>query len=438
MLILESKVIFTNNGEGLNTEECDLLNKYWLLDNSLNPPKFKYKITDLLTKTNMKFGSGKLHKIVQLNSKASCNHPVFKCFACENTFQTNSRKIFLNQFKSTNWECYACEYKRISGEAKPILTVLEEFIKDLTGSTNLTQDSFELKELSFVEKLCLLEVLKNTDYLNSRQIPKNLNQFDMTGSEIFDYEIVNSLISKKAIVYLTKEQATIPSSYQLLQTIYQKAECKPLLEQLKRKILDFDDKFYHLQPGHYLQHDLSSSSFEKLATKLEESLNNHQISFDELEQLQEIIKNNLMNKAYKLLKLVQSEHSFPVKQGCPLETILAKTMNLLTLEQAYGWMNFVGKKVSKDILENRQLKNRYFNSYQENYLFISVLESYLNLIEKGERDAKHKIVPTYLLAPSFLERHTSMNIIKNNVSWISLSGREVMNRTANHFFPNTQ
>lgn len=404
----------------LNPTEEKILNKYWQVDFSKKPYKFQFSVSQ--HKQNSDVDSKQITQILR-HGKATCTHPSFSCASCLNNFYTNSRKEFLSQFKKTTWLCQSCETQKIYDELKPYIDSLETW--DNKRNQNTSKQRFNLNDLKFIELLALYIQLKDIspEKLSSKSA-RFIQGLNLTGNQQLDEKILDQLIEKNIFKKIDINDTHENSDYQKILRAYSCSVYKP--KEIRDIIKKFDKKFHFCKPNSYLVlPDSGLTNHFETFIDITKKLNNYRMDINDLEDLQVCIDEILLFKAFKFLELVQRNYCFPIKKSIKIERLLKKAMDLLTPEQAYGWINSVGKKTAETIDNNRKLNYLHFNTYQENYIFLNRLESYLHLIEKEERKSFFKILPEELYATSALEQYLSEIISEIGVSFISMNGRDI-------------
>jgi hypothetical protein len=412
----------------LSSNEEKVLNKYWAVDFSKKPYKFQLSVNE-----HKEINTEDCRTITQIlkHGRATCDHPSFNCSSCSNNFSTNSRKEFLSKLKKTNWLCQSCETQAIYSELKPYIDNLE--IWDEKSNLNNSNLLSNLNSLEFIYLLALYIKLKD---ISSEKLSSKtsliIQKLNLTGSQNLDEKILNQLVKKNILKKIGNDDTFKNTDYQKILRAYDCSVHHP--REIQEIIRKFDKKFYFCEPNSYL---LGASSDHKslleIYIAIKEKLNDYEMNINELSYLNIYVDNLLEAKAFKLLDLVRKNYFIPIKKSPKIERLLNKTMDLLTLEQAYSWLNFVGKQAAETIDSNRKLDYLNFNKYQENYIFLNILESYLNLIEKEERKSFIKILPKELYATNSFEQYLSEIVSEIGVSFISMNGRDIKKRLAEYY-----
>ena len=397
--------------ESLNQDEKVLILKYWEINPQTN--KFNFRTQDIQKNTKK--------PIAELVSKNS--HVFFLDLICPTC---NVPHVFHSRIVLKSFEEYIGKIcmKCITHEAQQRLEIAYE--KFLVVNNKLNFDfSPQYDELTYLESvisLAIIEKFQEDSFVDVRGVNGRVNFLSsdldifITHDQIFNYEILQRLVSKNFLFYWGSDaQGLIGEYFNIYDQLTQDSVFAS--NDWRRKI--HEARMSKPEAGLYFVVPVGLS-VKKIKEMLMVNLNLPKLKHDDIKEIDFLVKKTLIAKALSTIPRLEKLNNITVKKDMALESIIEVGVMTFDMLKFVNILEYVARITSADF------NNTKYSQFHKNIIFHKNLHARLNYLIKNSKDQEYySRVPPHI-DYSLIEIFVNFYIFNENMGWDSLPGKEII------------
>ena len=397
--------------ESLNQDEKVLILKYWEINPQTN--KFNFRTQDIQKNTKK--------PIAELVSKNS--HVFFLDLICPTC---NVPHVFHSRIVLKSFEEYIGKIcmKCITHEAQQRLEIAYE--KFLVVNNKLNFDfSPQYDELTYLESvisLAIIEKFQEDSFVDVRGVNGRVNFLSsdldifITHDQIFNYEILQRLVSKNFLFYWGSDaQGLIGEYFNIYDQLTQDSVFAS--NDWRRKI--HEARMSKPEAGLYFVVPVGLS-VKKIKEMLMVNLNLPKLKHDDIKEIDFLVKKTLIAKALSTIPRLEKLNNITVQKDMALESIIEVGVLTFDMLKFVNILEYVARITSSDFNKVK------YSQFYKNTIFHKNLHARLNYLIKNSRDQEfYTRVPLHI-DYSLIEIFVNFYIFNESMGWDSISGKEII------------